>query len=268
MMDERKDNLPLEETAKEIRTEETAVEETAASTQAPVEDELFQYDDPKAKKKAKKEKIKKETEKDNRFQRGFVRKMMPLFVLVAAFAVLGGAYFALRSIAPEDNGEDKVNTIEVLKLNATEVKTVTVKNAKDNYEMYKKSGSVYKIRGKEDKPVDEDVISTSIGYLSDIKTTKKVMAAQEKLGDYGLAKPIATVTVTTNKKQVVLYVGNQNSEGGYYMYMKDDAESKDGKTAVYVLGETLGAVCVADRFYYYETDISHYNSSTDAENIS
>ncbi len=244
-MDERKDNLPLEETA-----EETAAPET----------ELFQYDDPKAdKKKAK---------KDTRVRRGFIRKLMPLFVLLAAVVVLGSAYFVLRSIAPEDNGDDQVNTVEVLKLNATEVKTVTVKNKADSYVMYKKSGSVYKIEGKEDKPVNEDVISTSIGYLSAIESTKKIMVEGEKLKDYGLASPAATVTLATSKKEVTLYVGNQSAGGEYYLYLKDDPESKDGKTAVYLMSETQGQVCVADRFYYYETDISGYDASTDAENIS
>lgn len=248
MMDERKEQLE--------QTEQPVAEQTPAA-----QDELFQYDDPKAKKKRPKK------EKDTRLRRGFMRKLMPLFVLLAAAVVLGSAYFILRSISPEDNGEDQVNTVEVLSLNATEVKTVTVVNTEDSYTLYKKSGSVYKIEGKEDKPVDEDVISTSIGYLSAIESTKKIMVAADKLKDYGLAAPAATVTLTTAKKEVELYVGSQSAGDEYYMYLKDDPQSKEGEIAVYLLSKTQSQVCLADHYYYYDTDISGYDSSEDAENI-
>ncbi len=266
-MDERKD-LPEMENENGVVEETPAVSEETVETEVTAEaqteeGELFQYDDPKAAKKQKKQ------QQQQQIRKGFVRKLMPLFILLAAIVVLVGAYFILRSIAPEDNGEDQVNTIDVVELNATDVKTVSVKNTKDNYIMYKKSGSVYKIEGKEDKPVDEDVISTSIGYLSAIQSTKRIMVSGEELGDYGLAAPSATVTLTTNKKkEITLYLGGKTAGDEYYFSLKDDPESKDGKTAVYLLSQTQAQVCQADHYYYYKTDISGYNSSTDAENIS
>lgn len=237
MMEERKDNLEQE------------ISEGK---------ELFQYDDVKPVK----------AKKDNRVRRGFIRKLMPLFVLIAAAGVLVGTYFVLRAIAPEDNGEDQVNTIQILSLNVAEVKTLTVQNTKDSYKLYKKSGSVYKMEGKEDKPVDEDIIASSIEYLSDIKTIKRIMVEEGQLKDYGLASPAATVTLETAKKKAVLCVGDKSAGDEYYMYLKDDPESKDGKVAVYLMTQTQSNVCLADRYYYYETDISGYDSSTDAENIS
>jgi len=248
-MEERKD-LP----------EEEIVEETSAPQEnAPAEEELFQYDMPQKKKEKK--------QKDTRLQRGFIRKFMPVFVLLGAAAILASAYFVLRSISPEDNGDDDVNMIEVVSLNATDVKTMKVENKNESYTMYKKSGSVYKIEGHEDKPVEEDVISASIEYLSAIESTKRVMVTEEKLKDYGLEKPAATVSLATASDETVLCLGNESPGGDYYFYMKDDPESKDGKTAVYLMSATQANVCLANRFYYYSTDISHYDSSSDNSKI-
>ena len=259
MMDERKDNLEEQgiidssssDTAENVSS--TSEEETAA------EQELFQYDMPKSKKQRKK--------KDNQLGRSFIRKFMPVFVLLIAAAVLATLYFVLRSISPENNGDDNVNMIKVVELNATDVKTMKVDNKKASYTMYKKSGSVYKIEGYEDKPVEEDVISTSIGYMSTIESAKQVMVAEEKMKDYGLDKPAATVTLNTGSEELVLYLGNQSAGGDYYFFKKDDPESIDGKTAVYLMGETQANVCLADRFYYYAGDLSLYDASSDNENI-
>ena len=253
MIEERKEPHKI---AEEKANEENAV--SAEETAAPADD-LFQYDMPE-KKKAKKR-------RDTRLHRGFVRKFMPVFVLLAAAAVLTTAYFVLRSISPEDNGEDDVNMIEAVSLNATEVKTMKVANGSETYTMYKKSGSVYKIEGHEDKPVEADVISSSIGYLADIDSTKRVMVAESKLKDYGLDQPAATVTLVTSAEELTLCLGNESPGGDYYFYKENDPESKDGKTAVYLMSATQANVCLADRFYYYSTDISHYDSSADNSNI-
>ncbi len=256
-MDERKNNPEEQDIIEQPDTVEEAPAAPAAETSA--EDELFQYDMPEKKKQKKK--------KDTRLQRGFIRKFMPVFVLLVAAAVLGTAYFVLRSISPEDNGDDDVNMIEAVALNAADVKTMKVVNKSESYTMYKKSGSVYKIEGHEDKPVDEDVISSSIGYLTAIESTKQVMVAENKMKDYGLDKPAATVTIATAAEELTLYLGNQSPGGDYYFFKKDDPESTEDKTAVYLMSETQANVCLADRFYYYTGDISKYDASTDNENI-
>ncbi len=244
---------------------ENNLEQSAAQSEILPEDqqekELFQYDDPGTKKK-------KTKKKDHIVRHGFVRKLMPLFILVGALALLATAYFVLRTISPETDGDDQINMVKVLSLNSGEVKTVTVKNRADQYVLYKKAGSVYKIKGKEDKPVDSDVVLGSIQYLSAIESTKRIMVPNEKLGDYGLATPASTVTLETSKKTVVLYLGAKTAGDEYYLSVKDDPESKDGQTAVYLLSQTQSNVCLADRFYYYETNLSGYDSSADAEKIS
>ena len=223
------------------------------------EGELFQYDMPEEKAGNKK--------KDKRLRQGFIRKFMPVFVLLTAAVVLTGVYFVLRYISPEDNGEDEVNTISVVSLNASDVKTMKVENETESYTMYKKSGSMYKIEGLEDKPVEEDIISTSIGYLTAIESTKRIMVSDDALEDYGLKAPAATVTITTATGDTVLYLGNKNAGNDYYFAIKDDEENTESKTAVYLMNETQANVCLADRFYYYATDISLYDSSEDNENI-
>ncbi len=221
------------------------------------ETELFQYDMPEKKQKTKKQIL----------HSRMLRKFMPLIVLLVSAAILLTAYFVLRSISPEENGDDDVNMIEVVSVSATDVKTVKVKNNSDAYTMYKKSGSVYKIEGYEDKPVDEDVVSTSIGYLSDIQSAKKVMVAEDKLKDYGLEKPAATVSLSLSSKEIVLHLGNKSAGNDYYFMLENDPESTEEKKAVYLMSETQANVCTADRFYYYDGNLSRYDASSDNSNI-
>lgn len=223
------------------------------------EGELFQYDMPQKKQKAKKA--------GTLLRNSLLRKMMPILILLVAAAVLLSAYFVLRSISPEDNGEDDINMIKVVDLNVTDVKTVKVKNENDAYTMYKKSGSVYKIEGYEDKPISEDVILASIEYLSAIESSKKIMVANKKLKDYGLEKPAATVTITLASGEVVLHLGNQNAGGDYFFMLEGDAQSSEEKTAVYLMDEVQANVCTADRFYYYDGNLSRFDPSTDKSNI-
>ncbi len=221
------------------------------------ENQLFQYDMPEKKQKVKKHILR------NRL----LRKFMPLLILLVSAAILLTAYFILRSISPEENGEDEVNMIKVVNVSATDIKAVKVKNGSDAYTMYKKSGSVYKMEGYEDKPVDEDVISTSIGYLSDIQSTKKVMVTKDKLKDYGLEKPAATVNISLSSKEIVLHLGNKSAGDDYYFMLENDPESTQEKKAVYLMGETQANVCNADRFYYYDGNLSRYDASSDNSNI-
>ncbi len=218
------------------------------------ENELFQYDMPEQKQKKTKNRV---------IRSSLLRKFMPIFVLLVSAAVLLTAYFVLRSINPEDNGEDEVNMIKVVSENTTDVKSIKVKNKNDAYTMYKKSGSVYKIEGYEDKPVSADVISTSIGYLTDIQSAKRVMVANDKLKDYGLAKPVATVEITTTTKEITLYLGNQSAGDDFYFMLGNDPENTAEKTAVYLMSDIQANVCTADRFYYYDGDLSKYNASDD-----
>ena len=246
------------ESSFEEKEQALPVEDTAASQAE--ESELFQYDMPEKKKKEKKH-------KDNRLQRGFIRKFMPVFVLLAAALVLTSVYFVLRHISPEDNGDDDVNTVMAVEINSSDVKTMKVENAKETYTLYKKSGSVYKIEGLEDRPTEDDVISTSIGYLSSIESTKQIMVARDKLGEYGLKSPAASVTLTTSLGETVIHLGNQSAGDEYYFCVADDENNTEDKTAVYLMSEVQANVCLADHFYYYTTDISLYDSSEDQENI-
>ena len=245
----------------EPRNDNNLNEENAQTAETAAQDELFQYDMPQKKAKEKRAK------KDVRLRQGFARKFMPVFVLIGAAVVLTGVYLVLRHISPETNGDDEVNTINVVSLTATDVKTVTVNNVSDSYKMYKKSGSVYKIEGYEDSPVEEDVISTSIGYLSSIQSTKQIMVDNETLQDFGLKDPSAEVTITTTKETVVLCMGDQSASGDYYFYVEGDEDSNAEQTAVYLMSETQANVCAADHFYYYTTDLSQYDSSNDSQNI-
>ena len=245
----------------EPRNDNNLNEENVQTAETAAQNELFQYDVPPKKAKEKKAK------KDARLRRGFARKFMPVFVLLGAAVVLTGVYLVLRHIRHETNGATEVNTIDFVDPAATDIKTVTVHNASDNYKMYKKSGSVYKIEGYEDSPVEEDIISTSIGYLSSIQSTKQIMIDNETLQDFGLKDPSAEVTIETTKETVVLCVGDQSASGDYYFYVEGDEDSNAEQTAVYLMSQTQANVCAADHFYYYTTDLSEYDSSNDSQNI-
>ncbi len=220
-------------------------------------DDLFQYGGKTGKKPEK------------TAARGFRRKFMPLIVLGAAALVLIGVYALLRAVTPaEKDPEKQVNPVTVTEITPSSVRRVNIINAADEYGLVKKSGSVYYIEGKEDKDVDSDVVLTSIEKLSAISSIKQIDVATDKLGDYGLEKPQGRAEIVLQKGSVILYFGNRSADDDYYYAIKaDDERAKDGKAAVYLVEAETAEIVGQDHFYYYNQDISGFDSNSDSENI-
>lgn len=249
MMTDPKDN-----NMEEKNLEDTEV--TQESHDLSAEDELFQYGE--------------ETKQRNRkkLRSGMLRKFMPVFVLAGAALLLTGIYFTLRTLTPNDSTDAQVNKVKVLSLTASDVKSMTVKNPADTYTLYKKSGSVYKIEGKEDRDIDSDAIETAIGNTCVIESEKKIEVKNEKLSEYGLKEPQIEVNFVGRKENATLYVGNENASGDFYMCLKDDPENTETETAVYILADDTVEVFAKTHFYFYNTDISDYDANEDNQNIS
>lgn len=216
------------------------------------QEELFQYEGYTPKEKAKQVVA----------TRSVWQRLIPVFILVGVAVLLGGAILTMKFLFPSTEDPDRlVNTVTVLDADAADVSSMKVQNAKDSYTLVKKAGSVYNIVGKEHLAADSSAILEAIKKLCDIETTKEMEIATDKLSDYGLDTPQATVELATKKETFALYLGIKAPSDDYYY-----ARLGDGK--VFIMEAEQAAVLLSDRYAYYETDVSLYDSSADQQKIS
>ncbi len=259
---EEAEDRSVETESRSVEAESRSVESEDRSVQPPTDNadgELFQY-----------ETTEKQPHRTKKVRTGLLHKLMPMIVLLSALVVLTGVYFVLRKISPNTTSETgQVNTVKITDFTSTDVKSVYVINNQDEYKLYKKSGSVYKIEGKEDKESSSAYISTAIEKLSAVESVKKIEVQRAKLSEYGLEKPAGRAEIKTAKDSVTLYLGNQaTDEDYYYMLLADDPNGTQDTAAVYLVEAETAELLSKTRLYYYDQDISGYDADNDNDKIS
>ncbi len=226
--------------------------ENNLSPQTEEQSELFQYEGYTPKEKEKKQSV----------RRPLWHKLIPVFILVGVAVLLGGSVLTMKWLFPSEEDPDRlVNTVTVLDEDAADVSSVKVTNSTDHYTLSKKAGSVYNIVGKEHLTADSGAILEAIELICDIQTTKEMDIPQDKLADYGLDTPQATLEIVTKKQTHTLSLGIKAPSDDYYYARLDEGK-------VFIMEAGQAAVMLDDRFAYYEKDVSRYDSSADKQKIS
>lgn len=200
-------------------TQETAVEETAVSEQ----DEISTvFADPTEHKQVK-------------VKKGGKKRLMVVISALVAVAVLAGGTFAVVKLIPKKEEEEStagIEEIEVLSMEETDYKTVTVKNQNGSFKFYSviteaededsEDTIEWYMDGYGEELVSSSSISTIVGYLTDISAAREITS--KTLADCGLENPaVKADIVTQDDGEFSVLIGSQSPDNsGVYLKLSTD----------------------------------------------
>ncbi len=158
---------------------------------------------------------------------------------ILAVAVLGVGTFAAFKLIPEKKENPEKNTsISVTATSETEVKSLSLKNAKGsvtlNTQITEKDGSPsvdWTVAGVDATLTDSSSISSFSSSVLKLNALEKFAADNT---DFGFSKPNAELTVSLNDGNYSLTVGKSAPSGiGYYCQLSSD------KTNVYIIDGSI-----------------------------
>ncbi|PWM46015.1 MAG: hypothetical protein DBX47_03120 [Clostridiales bacterium] len=190
-------------------------------------------------------------------------KKNALLIIIGALilAILIGATILIKTMFGEQ--EKKNPTVdknvtpsydrdgtEIYSVNSFVYEGLTIKNSNSEYTIRKKD-STYFFEGKENVPLLPATAKALFECVLSLKNESTVTMNAERMSDYGLESPQATITVLKNKgENDVLLLGDKTPDGGgYYL-------CKNGEKAVYVVSTYFGDRVLKTRTDFYVTDLS------------
>lgn len=158
--------------------------------------------------------------------------------LCAALAVLGGGLAALKLTEPEETQESssesssEVSGSGITILEDSEIESVNVKNADDEYTVVKSgvsetnSAAVYTIKGYESLPLETSIIGTIPNNATGLASTAIAAEDSSELAKFGLENPAITADIHyTSGKDVTLYIGDTAPNGSDIYVKTSDSEA-------------------------------------------
>ena len=155
------------------------------------------------------------------------KKWIPPVICLGVLIFLLIVYFVLKNqnTAPEDK---EITAEAVTSLTADDVTEISFYIEGIKYSFIRESGTWYQSDNR-DFPANQDKISSMVSTFTDL-TAERKLTDVENLENYGLKKPVNTVTLTSSdKNRLTIYIGNKNKDTGstYIRISGDD-------TVVYV----------------------------------
>lgn len=150
-----------------------------------------------------------------------------IIIAIAAIAVLGfGYYFAVKWEPGSDEAEPSEQAAEEIvafEMNEDEFKSLRVENEKGGYTVIKADDG-YTINGLENVKLSSGSVSSAVTTLKKLTATKKLDFSADKLGEYGLSAPAATITAEkTDGSTAVIKIGDKTpTSDGYYCLINDN----------------------------------------------
>lgn len=144
------------------------------------------------------------------------KEMTTVIALVALLVVVCVAYFATvkHKEAKEKAADTSVNLLQLDTSKATKI-DISNENGTISFE---KESTGWVMPSDKDFLVKQEEVKTVLDAFSDLVATRCVVENKDSIGEYGLDKPTAKVTITLNDgSTTVLSLGTTvPSEGGYY----------------------------------------------------
>ena len=183
-----------------------------------------------------------------------IKKLKPVIIMGSVALALIIIYVLLRVFLPSvENSDEKVNSIEIFNFQANSVLSCQIDNKKDSYTILRKVEKTYKIKGKEDCPVDDTSVYDFLEEFSSLSAVKLIEENSEKLDDYGLQEAGATMVVSTKNKNYKIEIGNESTSGSYYFKLGDNNN-------VYLLDSDFAEKVLNTRNQFYDSSFSKYSS--------
>ena len=152
-------------------------------------------------------------------------KCIPLFVLLAVFAVILIAYLALsdandRREAEEAAAEDTmISLAELDESTATEIRYKN-RDLSGTWITFTKSGDTWQAEDP-DFPLNTERVTAMVSAISNIAANRSV--DEGSAAEYGLDDPAVQIEVTYNGNTTYRYaIGDKNSFNGEYYFQNDD----------------------------------------------
>lgn len=167
------------------------------------------------------------------------KKIKALIVGGAVLVVLIGVLVTLlllnQDSGEESSGSSTASSINLLEKNINDVTMLTVKNSKGEIVMHQSEDNTFTVEGLKDLPTDQSTVKEAFSSMAVIDATKVVSESPEKLDEYGLETPRATVQATMKDGSThTLKVGVQSPlKDGYYGMLEGDSELYLFKTIPY-----------------------------------
>lgn len=151
------------------------------------------------------------------------KEMTTIIVLVAVFVGICIAYFA--AIKHNEAKKKAADTsVDLLTLDSSLATKIEMDNQNGKFS-FEKSGDTWTLVDKADFKVKEKAIQKLLDEFADLTATKSVVGDKNSLSEYGLDKPVATVTLTLEDgTKTVLSLGNDVPLNGGYYGMIDSSE--------------------------------------------
>jgi len=191
------------------------------------------------------------------------KKLIPVLSLCLIATVLFVAVVVLKKAVPEkDPLISDINTgdIEIFDFTGTTADRMEIKNSQDEYAFVKKLTKTYYIEGKEDLPVANSTILAALTYFGSLNAKTEVLKDVTDFEQYGLTKPLSTVTWIKGDTKHYIEIGGLNTSSDHYMRV-------DGGSTVYTLDATVAAYFLSPRMDYYDTAVFEYDQEADAAYI-
>ncbi len=163
------------------------------------------------------------------------RNAVTLLSLLVILAALIGVYYWYRN-RPEDSEDTTKDSEKIELIMIDQEQLVRLHYIYDDADLILvKDGDTWKSEAEPDRPIDQDHVSSMIGYIDDLTASKLITEAPENLADFGLDKPTSYLQGTlADGSTVTLKVGNKVSTGdGYYAMVNED-------NTVYMIANYIG----------------------------
>lgn len=191
-----------------------------------------------------------------------IKRFKPVIILGSVALVLGLALWILVAfVLPKaeeggESGEAVIPTIELMKADLTGAEYLEIKNDFDDYKLIKRAKEEYYVEGKEDLVINSESVVDLLTQIGSLTANKKVMASpdDEKLEEYGLKNPHASVTVKNKSDVYQFKFGITSATGSYYMQMSGDE-------AVYLVNSSIPDIVMVSRHQFYIDTITSYTDS-------
>ncbi|MBQ8605128.1 MAG: DUF4340 domain-containing protein [Clostridia bacterium] len=208
------------------------------------------------------EKEKKKTFRKGAAAVGTTSMLMPIIILGICALLLIGTVVTLNIINKDDgdNNTEQTDTIKLFNFTGTSAERFEIKNQVDDYAFVRKLEKTYYVEGHEDCAVANSAVLSALTYFGGLEAVTEVATDVTDLEQYGLTKPISTVTWIKGEKTHTLEIGDIAASGNYYVRV-------DGKNTVYTIASDIALLYCSPRMDYYSPDIYDFTQETDANYI-
>lgn len=194
---------------------------------------------------------------------GNFKRFVPILSLCVIAVVLFVAVFVLKkAVPPEDEtpGIVEESNIKLFDFTGTSADRLEIKNTNDEFAFVRKLEKTYYIEGKEEYPVSNSTILTTLTYVGSLAAVTEVEKDVTDFEQYGLDKPLSSVKWIKDDTTHTFDIGALAPSGNYYLRV-------DGGNTVYTFDKATASYFLSPRMDYYNTTVFEFDEEQDASYI-